>query len=68
MIPDAIPVLIGNSGLWIGTTDGAVGQVWLNGKWIKNVSEDIDTGESYPTVAEWIYLTVSNASKSAGIK
>ena len=35
------------------------GQVWLDGKWIKDVSEGIDTGESYPIVAEWIYLTTA---------
>jgi len=51
-------VAAGNSGLWIGTTDGTVGQVWLDGKWIKNVSDGIDTGESYPDIAEWIYSTI----------
>lgn len=47
-------VAAGNSGMWIGSTDGTVKQVWLDGKWIKNASEGIDTGESYPSMAEWI--------------
>ena len=61
-------VAAGNSGLWIGVPDGKVEQIWLDGKWIKNVSDGIDTGESYPDMAEWIHLTVSNASKSTGEK
>ncbi len=49
-------VAAGNSGVWIGKGDsGAVAQVWLDGKWIKNASEGIDTGESYPSMAEWIH-------------
>jgi len=48
-------VAAGSSGMWIGSTDGAVKQVWLDGKWIKNTSEVIDTGESYPSMAEWIH-------------
>jgi dienelactone hydrolase len=47
-----------NSGMWIGSTDGTVKQVWLDGKWIKNVSEGIDTGESYPSMAEWIHSII----------
>ena len=49
-------VAAGNSGMWIGKDkeSGSVVQVWLNGKWIKNASEDIDTRESYPSMAEWI--------------
>ena len=47
-------VAAGNSGMWIGSTDGTVKQVWLDGTWIKNASEGIDTGESYPSMAEWI--------------
>lgn len=63
-------VAAGNPGMWIGKDrdSGSVVQVWLNGKWIKNVSDGIDTGESFPAVAEWIHLTVSNAGKSAGDK
>ncbi len=47
-------VAAGNPGMWIGSTEGTVKQVWLNGKWIKNVSDGIDTGEDFPTMAEWI--------------
>ena len=61
-------VAAGNSGMWIGAPDSTVEQVWLDGKWIKNVSDGIDTGENYPDMAEWIYLAVSNASKSTGNK
>ena len=47
----------GNSGMWIGKDkeSGSVVQVWLNGKRIRNASEDIDTGESYPSMVEWIH-------------
>ena len=55
----------GNSGMWIGSADNTVGQVWLDGKWIKNVNKSIDSGESYPDVAEWIHSTVRSASDSA---
>ena len=51
-------VAAGNPGLWIGSTGGSVGQVWLNGTWIKNVSEGIDTGESYPAMAEWVHAVI----------
>ena len=53
-------VTAGNSGMLIGKDreSGSVAQVWLNGTWIKNVSEGIDTGESYPTMAEWIHSIV----------
>ena len=49
-------VAAGNSGMWIGKGDSdPPAQVWLDGKWIKNASEGIDTGESYPSMAEWIH-------------
>lgn len=48
----------GNPGLWIGKKDNEVKQVWINGKWIKNVSEGIDAGASYPTMGEWIHAVV----------
>ena len=51
-------VAAGNHGMWIGSTDGTVGQVWLNGKWIVNVNDGTNTGASYPDVAEWIYSIV----------
>jgi len=51
-------VTAGNPGLWIGKTGSSVKQVWINGKWIKNMSEGIDTGERYPTMAEWIHAAV----------
>ena len=51
-------VAAGNSGMWLGSTDGTVEQVWLNGKWVKNVSDEIDTGESYPDMAGWIYSII----------
>lgn len=47
-------VAAGNPGIWIGKTGSSVGQVWLNGKWIKNVSDGIDTEVSYPTMGEWV--------------
>ncbi len=48
-------VAAGNSGMWIGSKDGTVKQVWLNGKWILDVNKGVDTGESYPDMAEWIH-------------
>ncbi len=50
-------VAAGNSGMWIGKDNdsNSVAQVWLNGKWIKNSGEGIDTGESYLGMAEWIH-------------
>lgn len=55
-------VAAGNSGMFIGKDNdsNSVAQVWLNGKWIKNVSEGIDTAESYPSMAEWIYSIVED--------
>lgn len=53
-------VAAGNSGMWISKDNdsNSVAQVWLNGKWIKNASEGIDTGESYPSMEEWIHSIV----------
>lgn len=53
-------VTAGNSGMWIGKDRDAnsVVQVWLNGKWVQNASEGIDTGESFPSMAEWIHSVV----------
>ena len=53
-------VAAGNSGKWIGKDrdSNSVAQVCLNGKWIKNTNEDIDTGESFPTVADWIHSII----------
>jgi hypothetical protein len=45
----------GNPGMWIGSTDGTVEQVWLNGKWILDVNKGVNTGESYPDMVEWIH-------------
>jgi|GEM_PF-1072932 len=54
-------VAAGNSGMWIGKGEsGAVAQVWLDGEWIKNTSEGIDTGESYPSMAEWIHAVAED--------
>ena len=58
-------VAAGNSGMWIGSTDGTVEQVWLNGKWILDVNEGIDTGESYPTRAEWVHAVIGGESGKA---
>ncbi len=52
-------VAAGNSGMWIGSTGGTVEQVWINGKWILDVNEGINTGESYPDEAEWIYSIIN---------
>jgi len=57
-------VAAGNPGMWIGSRKGTVEQVWLNGKWIKNVNEGIDTGESYPDMAEWIYSTIDQQTST----
>lgn len=57
-------VAAGNPGMWIGKTGNSVGQVWLNGKWIKNVSDGIDTGESYPTMGEWINSIINQQSQA----
>ena len=54
----------GNFGMFIGKDSGSVGQVWLNGKWIMNVNDGIDTGESYPDLAEWIYSTAYSSSNT----
>lgn len=48
-------VAAGNSGMWIGTPDGNVEQVWLDGEWILDVNKGIKTGKSYPKMAEWIH-------------
>ncbi len=54
-------VAAGNSGMWIGKDDsGAAAQVWLNGKWVKNVNDGIDTGESHPSMAEWIHAVAGD--------
>ncbi len=58
-------VAAGNSGMWIGSTDDTVEQVWINGKWIKNVNDGINTGESYPDVAEWIHSLSSHGVTQA---
>jgi len=58
-------VAAGNSGMWIGSTDGTVKQVWLNGKWIINANDGINTGESYPDVAEWIHSISSHGVTQA---
>ena len=55
-------VAAGNPGMWIGSTDSTVEQVWLNGKWTLDLKEGIDTGESYPTTAEWINSTAYSSS------
>ncbi|MBI9072963.1 MAG: alpha/beta hydrolase fold domain-containing protein [Melioribacteraceae bacterium] len=49
-------VAAGNSGMWIGINKNnyKAEQVWINGKWILDVKQDIDTGESYPRMGEWI--------------
>ena len=59
-------VAAGNSGMWIGSTGGTVEQVWLDGKWIKNASEGIDTGESYPSMAEWIHAVAEEQPQTEG--
>ena len=48
-------VTAGNSGMWIGSADDVVKQVWLDGKWILDVEQGIDTGEHYPSMARWIH-------------
>ena len=55
-------VAAGNSGMWIGKDNdsGSVAQVWVNGKWIKNVNDGIDTGENYPSMAEWIHAVAGD--------
>jgi len=61
-------VAAGNSGMWIGSTDGKVEQVWMNGEWILDVKKDVDTGKSHPKMAEWIDSIAapsSDASTSA---
>lgn len=57
----------GNSGLWIGKKGNSVKQVWINGKWIKNVSDGIDTGEHYPTMAEWIHAIIADRPGTSNI-
>ena len=58
----------GNPGMWIGKTGNTVKQVWINGKWIKNVSDGIDTGESYPTMAEWVHAVIDGKSGYKALK
>lgn len=55
-------VAAGNSGMWIGKDkeSDSVAQVWLDGKWIKNANDGIDTGESYPSMAEWIHAVAKD--------
>lgn len=57
-------VAAGNPGMWIGKTGGSVEQFWLNGKWIKNVNEGIDTGEPYPSMEEWIHSTIDQQTST----
>ena len=57
-------VAAGNSGMWIGSTDGNVEQVWLNGEWILDVKKGINAGKSYPKMAEWIH-SIANPSSNA---
>lgn len=59
-------VAAGNSGMWIGINPKNYNaqQVWINGKWIKNVSDGIDTGESYPDEAEWIHSIIDRQTPS----
>lgn len=57
----------GNPGMWIGSTDGTVEQVWLNGKWILDVNQDIDTGESYPSMAEWVHSIIAEFPSTSDI-
>ena len=53
-------VAAGNSGMWIGSTDDVVKQVWLDGKWLLDVKQGINTGEQYPSMAEWIHAVAGD--------
>ena len=54
----------GSYGMFIGKKKDSVAQVWLNGKWIMNVNDGINTGESYPDMAEWINSTAYSSSNT----
>jgi len=47
----------GNSGMFVGD-----GQIWYDGRWILYPEQGIDTGESYPTQAEWVHAVVAAAT------
>jgi hypothetical protein len=42
-----------------------VGQIWMNGKWLKDSRDGTDTGEKFPTLGEWIHSIIESRDGDA---